>query len=156
MLQQIISRRGAELKVKPTNRHQETARLLVENWGNLNWSVKIGDVLREVGYSEAVAKNPYKVTRRKGFRQALLALISYDDMLNMLKSLSTASILRIVEFPSHDDDITIKDKFYNSGIVVMSITKIDKVKYVFLLVPDYKIRNSAMNMMLRVQGELDR
>jgi len=52
-----------------TNKQREAAKELVENGGNM------GIALKRACYSDSIAINPYKVTRSKGFKDALEQLV---------------------------------------------------------------------------------
>jgi hypothetical protein len=58
-----------------TNKQRIAAKELVENGGNM------GIALKKVGYSDSIAKNPYKVVRSKGFQDALTAVGISDEKL---------------------------------------------------------------------------
>jgi len=61
-----------------TNKQRIAAKELVENGGNM------GIALKKVGYSDSIAKNPYKVVRSKGFQDALAAVGISDEKLALV------------------------------------------------------------------------
>lgn len=56
-----------------TTKQREVFKKMVENGGNM------GKIMREAGYSEAMAKNPHKITQSKGFRE-ILEQYGLDDV----------------------------------------------------------------------------
>jgi len=59
----------------PVNKQRKALKLLVENGGNM------GIALKKAGYSDSIAKNPYKVIRSKGFQEALVEADISDEKL---------------------------------------------------------------------------
>jgi hypothetical protein len=59
-------------KKKPTIKQLKAFDKIMENHGN------VSSAMREVGYSEATAKNPKNLTRSQGFKE-LLDLVGLDD-----------------------------------------------------------------------------
>lgn len=58
---------------KPSARMAKTVDIMLENGGS------VGSAMREAGYSEAMVKNPQKVTRSEAF-QALMEEVGLTDM----------------------------------------------------------------------------
>lgn len=56
-----------------TLKQQKTAQITVENGGNKPLMTK-GDILKQVGYSMAVIKNPAKVFNAAGYKESLQEL----------------------------------------------------------------------------------
>lgn len=64
----------------PTPRQKKAAQLLVEN-GSSATPKPIGQIMKEAGYSNAIATAPSKVTRSEGFLAVLEAAGVTDDKL---------------------------------------------------------------------------
>lgn len=58
-----------------TNKQRLAAKEMVENGGNM------ASAMRKAGYSEAMVKNPKKVTQAKGFKEVLLVMGITDEAL---------------------------------------------------------------------------
>lgn len=67
-----------------TAKQKKAVEKLVENGGKDN-PKPVGEVLREVGYSEAIVKNPQKITESKGFKALLDEYIPDDLILTALR-----------------------------------------------------------------------
>lgn len=58
-----------------TVKQRIVAKEMVEHGGN------VASAMRKAGYSEAMVKNPQKVTRSKGFKEVLLVMGISDELL---------------------------------------------------------------------------
>ena len=67
-----------------TAKQKRAVEKMVENGGKDN-PQPVGEILREVGYSEAIAKNPQKITESKGFKKLLDEYIPDDLILTALR-----------------------------------------------------------------------
>ena len=80
-----------------TIKQRLVAKKLVENGGN------VGNAMREAGYSEAMIKNPQKVTTSKGFQDELEKIFPINKAHNALANIidsnpgdpSTTSAIRL-------------------------------------------------------------
>ena len=67
-----------------TARQKKAVEKLVENGGN-DQPRPMGEILKEVGYSDAVAKNPQKLTESKGFKDLIDQYLPDDFILDALQ-----------------------------------------------------------------------
>lgn len=75
---------------KPTLKQKKAAELLVANGRKKGKTMSKGDILREAGYSEAVATQPEKVLDSRGFKEIFDELIPDSLIATTHKNLLTA------------------------------------------------------------------
>lgn len=59
------------VKPKPTLKQKKLLQGMVENVGKKGTTKSVGKLMKEAGYTDAMAKNPHKVTQTKTFQQLL-------------------------------------------------------------------------------------
>ncbi len=118
--------------VTPTLRQKMAFDKMVENGGNK------GLALRESGYSEAVANNPTKVTKTKGWKQLEQERLS-DDLLSSvheegLKATKSGLEYRLVEEENEDGEVE------------------EVLKRVPVDIPDQTVRQKFLDIAYKVRG----
>lgn len=131
-----------------TIKQKLVASKLVDNGGN------VGKAMLVAGYSEAMAKNPQKLTRSKGWQELIDKFISEDRLLNVHKRMLDS--VRLMNLPFElsisDDDIRkIISKI--SGSKFIAISKGAKVKICFYTMPENATRLSALDMAYKIRGK---
>lgn len=134
------------LKSKP--RHKKVIEKVIENGGSL------GEAMREVGYSEAYAKNPHKLKNSKSFK-ALLDFHLPEEQLLMVHGKQLMSWkLNSMIFQKQVDDESIFELMEEVGCVVKKIVEIPQGKLVMFIMPDNQSRNKALEMALKLHKRL--
>lgn len=131
-----------------TIKQKLTASKLVENGGN------VGKAMLEAGYSEAMAKNPQKLTRSKGWQELIDKFISEDRLLNVHKRMLDCVKLMSLPFElsTSDEDIRkIISKVCGSKFV--SVNQRVKAKVCFYTMPENGTRLSALDMAYKIRGK---
>jgi len=91
---------------------QKTAfNKMVENVGN-NEDLNMGVILRNSGYSEAMAKNPQKVTEAKGWTE-LLAQIEEQPLLKRLREMAIERTDKRASLQAIDMLLKLKGRYPN-------------------------------------------
>lgn len=103
----------------------------------------VSRAMLDAGYSKAMAKNPHKLTRTKGWKELMDEFLPDDDLLRVntegLNAVRTISANVIVK----SDDPKVRTK-------QASARDVD-----FIDVPDYAVRHKYLETAYRVKGKLD-
>lgn len=130
-----------------TYKQKLAASKMVENGGNL------GKAMLEAGYSKAMAKNPYKLTRSKGWIEATQDLFSDEKLLEKHSELLDSVKTLKLSFP-----VTTKDEEIHEVLSSISENKIVYIKQVngfktcIFTTPDNSVQFNALNLAYRVKG----
>jgi hypothetical protein len=133
-----------------TIRQKLVATKMVENGGN------VGKAMLEAGYSKAMAKNPQKLTRSKGWLEATEGLISDEKLLKIHRELLDSVKVNKFTYPASVSDKEIYSMIEsNSEAKVMSIKKVNGVKTCLFSMPDHSIQLRAVELGYKIRGRLN-
>ena len=96
----------------PTARQIKAARLMVENVRNEKPKSQ-GDILREAGYSEAIATVPAKIVQAPSFQELLAQVIPDDSLTEIHKRLLNTRKIEHMVFPLMTSEA--EDSLLNKG-----------------------------------------
>ncbi|MFA5895197.1 MAG: hypothetical protein WC851_05475 [Candidatus Shapirobacteria bacterium] len=133
----------------PTLRQKLVALKMVENGGNM------GKAMIEAGYSKAMAKNPYKLTRSKGWAEATDGILSGEKIVKVHAELLDSLIVRKFTFPKTTSDGDICSMVEDDQIRVIYIKYLKNSKQCFFTTPDALTRIKALELAYKVRGLLN-
>lgn len=85
-----------------TARQRKAAQKILENLG-LDKPRPVGEILREIGYSNATSQTPTLVTESKGFKELIDQYLPDEDVLSAHKSLLNSTRIEHMVFPVYKD-----------------------------------------------------
>lgn len=146
-------------KKEPTLKQRNTFKAMVENGGKLSTA----KAMRKGGYSEAMARNPSRLTESDGWQTLLHGIGLTDEQLARKgKEHLEAATLEQFTFDGNLDDDEIKSIFAEiPGMKVLFIRyvtsgrgkkKYISMKTVFVRVPQYVVQDKALDKFLRIRG----
>jgi hypothetical protein len=131
----------------PTIRQKLVASKMVDNGGNL------GRAMLEAGYSKAMAKNPYKLTRSKGWLELTQDLFSDEKLVEKHSELLDSVKTSKFSFPKSLSDQEICRIMESvPGNEVIYIQEGRGTKTCVIAVPDVTTQAFALNLAYRVKG----
>lgn len=114
----------ANYKVKPSEKQKKAIELLPANGGNVSKS------MREAGYSEAMAKNPQKLTQSQAFQQIMQeAGVTDEKLVSVLKDGLEATKVIVMGTKSDESFVDIqpdhptRHKFLETSLKIKGIGK---------------------------------
>lgn len=131
-----------------TIKQKLVALKMVENGGSL------GSAMREVGYSESMAKNPQKLTKSKGWQEIMSKSIRESELLRVHRQMLGSVRLEKLAFDLDisDEDIRyIISKIKSAKLLVIS--KGPRKKTCYYTMPDERTRDRALDMAYKVWGK---
>jgi len=133
----------------PTFKQKLTASLMVENGGNM------GKAMIKAGYSKAMAKNPYKLTRSRGWVEATQGMLSDEKIAKIHAEMLDSVKVRKFTFPltTSDEDICLLVE--DEQIRVIYIKYLKNSKQCFFTTPDALTRVKALELAYKVKGLLN-
>jgi len=133
-----------------TIKQKLVASKMVENGGIL------GKAMIEAGYSKAMARNPYKLTRSKGWLEATENLLLDERLAMVHRELLNSVKINTVMFPAMASDKEICSIIESSSEArVISIKKMVGRKICLFTTPDHQIQLRAVELAYKVKGLLD-
>jgi len=133
----------------PTIRQKLVAAKMVENGGNM------GKAMIEAGYSKAMAKNPYKLTRSKGWAEATEGILSLEKIAKIHAEMLDSVKVRKFTFPLTVSDESIRSMMEDDQIRVIYIKYLKNSKHCFFTAPDALTRIKALELAYKVKGLLN-
>jgi hypothetical protein len=132
-----------------THRQKLAASKMVENGGNM------GKAMLEAGYSKAMAKNPYKLTRSKGWAEFVKGMLSEEEILKKHKTLLHSEKMNKLTFPASmsDEEIYSSMKAFSEA-KVMYIKLKNNSKTCFFTTPNNSVIFKAMELGYKLRGLL--
>lgn len=139
----------------PTPKQKNAAKRLIENGGKRKPD-PVGKVLRDAGYSDAISKNPHKVTRSKGFRALLDKYLPEKDVARAHQELMHAAVIQQYVFPLNADDTLIKLCVESaSGCKLIHIQSSTTQRRAYFQSPDNRSRKDAIDMAYKLRGNYE-
>lgn len=132
-----------------TYRQKLVATKMVENGGNM------GKAMLEAGYSKSMAKNPYKLTRSKGWLSFVKGMLSNEEILKKHKMLLDSEKITKLAFPA-----TMSDEEISSAITtfpeakVMYIKLKNNTKTCFFTIPNNALILKAIELAYKLNNLL--
>lgn len=137
---------------RPTQRQIAAAKKLLESIGKQDGK-PLGEIVREAGYSEAVAKNPQQVLEGEGFKTLMDdAGLDMKSLAASHKELLDQKRVEYFVFPSRMEDKEIEEHVKAAGLTVIVIRKSDRGKLAFYSTADVVAKKAALEMGYRIQG----
>jgi len=136
------------IPVKRNIKHEKVIKEVVENGGS------VSKAMRNVGYSDAYAKNPQKLKNLKGFKQLLEYYLPEGKLLEIHDRQLDSWKLQSMLFQKQVDDETIFELMESVQCVVKKVVEIPTGKLVFYIQPDNQSRNKALELGLKLHKRL--
>jgi len=131
-----------------TIKQKLVASNLVGNGGNMHKS------MIAAGYSEAMANNPQKLTKSKGWQEIIDKYLREDKLLNVHARLLDSVRLERYSFGvDMGDEIIRKIISKIKGAKFIRITKGERTKICYYTVPDGRTQLSALDMAFKIRGK---
>jgi len=136
-----------------TAKQIKAAKLMVENGGTDSPKSK-GQILREAGYSEAIAANPSKVIEADGFKSLMEEFLPDDDTLQIHKRVLHSKKVEHMVFPLAMSDEEIEDLLEEAGCTVKKFKHGETATHVWFWADDNAQRLKAVELAYKVKGQL--
>jgi hypothetical protein len=136
-----------------TAKQIKAAKLMVENGGTDSPKSK-GEILREAGYSEAIANNPSKVIEADGFKSLMEEFLPDDETLQTHKKVLRATKVEHMVFPLAMEDEEIIDLLEDAGCTVKKFKHGETATHVWFWADDNSVRLKAVELAYKVKGRL--
>ena len=145
-----VNRLDYNISNMSTFRQILAASKMVENGGNM------GKAMIEAGYSKAMAKNPYKLTRSRGWFEAIDGILFDDKLVQIHNELLDAEKIVKTKFPLFVSDKKIHS-IIESGCEakVAYIEELKGYKNCYYLWPDNSARLRAVELGYKLKGYLN-
>ena len=131
----------------PTIKQERAFDKVVENGGN------VSSAMREVGYSEATANTPQKLTESKGWKELMETYLSDDKLAQKHDELLNSGGIEKLRFAVTDDNETIKETVHAvAGCEVLYIRQGKDEKMAYVKVSDNQTQRAALDMAYKLKG----
>lgn len=136
-----------------TKKQKEVAKKMVEVLKKKGGKIILGEVLKEVGYSDAVAKTPQKVTETKGFQEIMAeAGLTDKELTQKHYELLSAHKIDYMAFPGSLSDQEVKGLLIAVGCTAKKIKRDERIVHVWFWSPDNRARKDALDMAYKIKG----
>lgn len=130
----------------PTLRAKKAVKLALENGGN------VSKAMREAGYSEAMAKNPQKLTQSKAWNDIMEEVFPDNFIVEQHRKLFESRQLDYFVFSKSMLDEEIRQHVEAAGLSVIVIRASDKGKMAFYSTPNDIVRQKALADIYKIKG----
>ena len=129
-----------------TIKQQKALKILSENIGNsTSKPIKMGQILKQAGYSDSVSRTPQRVTETKGWTELLQTYVDDEFVLKKLKKLFDSSNPMMV---AKAIDITCKIKgYYKINPIIVKTSKYDN-----MTLEELEAEEARLNRLLNIRN----
>lgn len=135
-----------------TTRQKRAAKKISENIGSEN-PKPVGEILREVGYSESISESPALVTESKGFKELMAEFLPDSFLVDAHKQLFSQKQVAYFTFSKAMSDAEIIEHVRAAGIEVITVREGEKGKMAFYSIPDAAAIKNGLDMAYKIGGK---
>lgn len=135
-----------------TPKQEAAVKKSLENIGS-GKPKSVGEILREVGYSPAIAKNPQIITRSKGWKELTEQYLNDNDLTKAHNELLNSRRIDHMVFPLIISDEEITELLLSVNCTPRKFMHSETATHVWFWSPDNKAKKDALDMAYKIKGK---
>lgn len=135
-----------------TEKQRKLAKKIVDNRGKSK-AKPIGKLMKQVGYSNAQAKNPHQIIKSKGFQELLDEMLPDEKLTEVHKKLLNAHDIGHMVFPLNMSDQEIKDLLSSVNCLAKKFMHSETQTHVWYWSPNTKAQKDAVELAYKIKNK---